>query len=109
MLPGVFEHFTEQARKVVALAQDEARLMRHARVGTEHLLVGLAWVGDDVAAAVLAAHGLSGEKARSVVVQLVGLGDAGERGEAAFSPAARDALDAAWHEAMRLGHDRVEP
>ena len=109
MLGGVFEHFTEPARRAVTLAQDEARLMRHGRVGTEHLLVGLAWLGDDVAAVVLDAHGLTGEKARSVVVQLVGLGDAAAGDEAPFSPAANDALEAAWHEAMRLGHDRVGP
>ena len=105
----MFEHFTDAARKAVALAQDEARLMRHGRIGTEHLVIGLAWAGDDVAAAVLGAHGLTGERARSVVVQLVGLGDAPASGEAQFSPAATDALEAAWHEAMRLGHDEVEP
>ena len=73
---AVFEHFTEAARDVVRLAHKEARLMRHGRVGTEHLLVGLAWAaGDDDAGAVLREHGLSGERARAIVVGLVGLGD----------------------------------
>ena len=110
MLPRVLEHFTEQARAVVTLAEEEARLMRHERVGTEHLLVGLARAGGDDATAVLGEHDLTGEKTRALVVRLVGLGDEVESGgEVAFSPAARDALEAAWQEAMQLGHDRVEP
>ena len=101
----MFEHFTEPARQVVMLAEDEARLMRHARVGTEHLLVALARAGDPV----LLAHGLGGEQARAAVVQMVGLGEGPEGEEVAFSPAAQDALDGAWQEAMKLGHDSVEP
>ena len=105
----VFEHFTEPARDVVRLAREEAQLMRHGRVGTEHLLVALARAGDDDAGAVLLAYGLTGEKARAAVVAMVGLGDDVARGEVPFSPAAHDALEGAWNEAMRLGHTHVEP
>jgi ATP-dependent Clp protease ATP-binding subunit ClpC len=105
----VFEHFTEPAREAVRLAQDEARLMRHARVGTEHLLVGLSWAADDDAGAVLREHGLTGEKARAAVVAAVGLGDEPPGGEVPFSPAAQDALEGAWKEAMQLGAPRVAP
>jgi ATP-dependent Clp protease ATP-binding subunit ClpC len=105
----VFEHFTEPAREAVRLAQEEARLMRHARVGTEHLLVGLSWAADDDAGAVLREHGLTGEKARAAVVAVVGLGTEPAGGEVPFSPAAQDALEGAWKEAMQLGASRVEP
>jgi ATP-dependent Clp protease ATP-binding subunit ClpC len=105
----VFEHYTEPAREVLRLAQEEARLMRHSRVGTEHLLVALTWSADDNAGAVLRAHGLTGEKARAAVVAVVGLGTESPSGEIPFSPAAHDALEGAWTEAMRLGHSRVEP
>jgi ATP-dependent Clp protease ATP-binding subunit ClpA len=83
--------------------------MRHDRVGTEHLLVGLAWSADGDVAAVLREHGLTGEKARAAVVASVGLGAESPSGDVPFSPAARDALDGAWTEAMQLGHMRVEP
>src|SRR5256714_8054548 len=107
---AMLEHFTDPAREVVRVAGEEARLMRHGRVGTEHLLVALATLGDDPASAVVRAHGLTGEKARAAVVGVVGLGDeAAGGGEVTFSPAARDALEGAWAEAMRLGHTRVEP
>ena len=106
----MLEHFTDPAREVVRVAGEEARLMRHGRVGTEHLLIALATLGDDPASAVVRAHGLTGEKARAAVVGVVGLGDeAAGGGEVTFSPAARDALEGAWAEAMRLGHTRVEP
>jgi ATP-dependent Clp protease ATP-binding subunit ClpA len=105
----VFEHFTEAAREVVRLAGEEARLMRHGRVGTEHLLVALSWAADDDAGAVLRAHGLTGEKARAAVVAAVGLGNESPGGEVAFSPAAQEALDGAWSEAMRLGDPHVAP
>jgi ATP-dependent Clp protease ATP-binding subunit ClpC len=105
----MFERFTEQAQQVVTLAHEEVRLMRHERVGTEHLLVGLARVDDDVASAVLRAHGLTGEKARAAVVRLAGVGDAGQEGQFPFTPAARDALEATLREALGLGHDKVQP
>ena len=105
----MFERFTEQARHVVALAQDEARLMRHGHIGTEHLLVALARVEDDVATPLLSAHGLTGEKARAEVVAIEGVGNAEPGGQLPFTPAAHDALEATLRESLELGHDRVEP
>src|SRR3954471_19571989 len=105
----MFERFTDQARQVVVLANEEARLMRHAQIGTEHLLVALARVEDDVATPMLHAHGLTGEKARAEVVAIVGIGNAEPGGQIPFTPAAHDALEATLRESLELGHDRVEP
>jgi ATP-dependent Clp protease ATP-binding subunit ClpC len=105
----MFERFTEQARQVVILAQEEARLMRHGHIGTEHLLVALARVDDEVATPMLADHGLTGEKTRAEVVAIVGIGNVEPGGQLPFTPAAHDALDATLRESLELGHDRVEP
>ena len=105
----MFERFTEQARQVVTLAQEEARLMRHGHIGTEHLLVALARVEDDVATPLLSAHGLTGEKARAEVVAIEGVGNAEPGGQLPFTPAAHDALEATLRESLELGHDRIEP
>jgi len=105
----MFERFTDQARQVVVLANEEARLMRHAHIGTEHLLVALARVEDDVATPMLAAHGLTGEKVRAEVVAIEGVGNAEPGGQLPFTPAAHDALEATLRESLELGHDRVEP
>ena len=105
----MFERFTNQARQVVVLAQEEARLMRHGHIGTEHLLVGLARVGDDVATPMLADHGLTPEKTRAEVVAIIGVGNVEPGGQLPFTPAAHDALEATLRESLELGHDRVEP
>jgi len=105
----MFERFTEQARQVVVLAQEEARLMRHGHIGTEHLLVALARGDDDVATPLLAGHGLTGEKARAEVVAIEGVGNAEPGGQLPFTPAAHDALEATLRESLELGHDRIEP
>jgi ATP-dependent Clp protease ATP-binding subunit ClpA len=105
----MFERFTDHARQVVALAEEEARLMRHGHIGTEHLLIGLARVDDDVAAAMLHDHGLTGEKTRAEVVAIVGIGNTEPGGQIPFTPAAHDALEATLRESLELGHDRVEP
>jgi len=105
----MFERFTDQARQVVVFAQEEARLMRHAHIGTEHFVVGLARLDDDVASSVLREHGLTPEKARAEVARVVGVGDDGEHGQLPFTPAAHDALEATLSEALGLGHERVEP
>jgi ATP-dependent Clp protease ATP-binding subunit ClpC len=106
----MFERFTEQARQVVVLAQEEARLMRHGHIGTEHLLVALARVDDDVATPLLTGHGLTGEQARAEVVAVQGVGSAESSDQfLPFTPAAHDALEATLRESLELGHDRVEP
>jgi ATP-dependent Clp protease ATP-binding subunit ClpC len=96
----MYERFTDEARRVVTDAQDEARLMRHGHVGTEHLLVALA---EQPALA------LTRERARAEVVKAVGLGDEPESARAPFTAAAQAALEAALPEAMQLGHSAVEP
>jgi len=105
----MFERFTDQARQVVVLAQEEARLMRHGHIGTEHLLVALARVDDEVASPMLADHGLTAEKARAEVVAIIGVGNAEPGGQLPFTPAAHDAIEATLRESLELGHDRVEP
>jgi ATP-dependent Clp protease ATP-binding subunit ClpC len=105
----MFERFTDQARHVVVLAQEEARLMRHGHIGTEHLLVALARVDDEVATPMLADHGLTAEKARAEVVAIIGVGNAEPGGQLPFTPAAHDAVEATLRESLELGHDRVEP
>src|SRR5881394_2506750 len=105
----MFERFTDKARQVVVLAQEEARLMRHGHVGTEHLLVALARVEDDVATPMLADHGLTAEKARAEVVAIIGVGNAEPGGQLPFTPASHDALEATLRESLELGHDRVQP
>ena len=105
----MFERFTDQARQVVVLAHEEARLMRHGHIGTEHLLVALARVDDEVASPMLADHGLTAEKARAEVVAMIGVGNAEPGGQLPFTPAAHDALEATLRESLELGHDRVEP
>jgi ATP-dependent Clp protease ATP-binding subunit ClpC len=81
--------------------------MQHAHIGTEHLLVGLAR-GDEEAAAMLHRFGLSGDAARAEVVQLVGMGEHTRGGGLPFTPAAKDALELAVGEAMRLGHEHAD-
>jgi ATP-dependent Clp protease ATP-binding subunit ClpC len=108
MLGGMFERFTEPSREVVELAQEEAHLMRHAHVGTEHLLVALAR-GEDDSAVLLHRHGLTGERTRAEVVRMVGMGEDGGSGQLPFTPAAHDALKQTLNEAMRLGHERADP
>ena len=97
----MFERFTDEARQVVTVAQDEARMMRHGRVGTEHLLVALAEVPP---------LGMNRSSARAEVVKAVGLGDEPDTGQMMpFTAAAQEALDTSVHESMKLGHDTVEP
>src|SRR5213592_4350224 len=105
----MFERFTDKARQVVVLAQEEARLMRHGHVGTEHLLVALARVDDEVASPMLADHGLTAEKARAEVVAIIGVGNTEPGGQLPFTPAAHDAIEATLRESLELGHDHVAP
>jgi ATP-dependent Clp protease ATP-binding subunit ClpC len=97
----MFERFTDEARNVPVVAAEEARMMRHGHIGTEHLLVALAD---------LPALGLTREGARAAVVHTVGLGDArSTEGQLPFTAAAKEALEASVHEAMKLGHAEVQP
>jgi ATP-dependent Clp protease ATP-binding subunit ClpA len=99
----MFERFTEDARQIVTVAHEEAAMMRHARIGTEHLLVALADEPE------VGALGLTRVRARAEVVRTLGLGEAVAARQIPLTPAAHDALEAALGEAMRLGHDEVQP
>jgi ATP-dependent Clp protease ATP-binding subunit ClpC len=105
----VYERYTEQARQVIVLAQEEARLMQHSHVGTEHLLLGIARLEDDAAAHALRKQGLDLQRTRAEVVRHVPVGDHVESGEIPLTAAAKGALDVALREALGLGHDAVAP
>lgn len=104
----MFERFTERARQVVLLAQDEARVFGHGHVGTEHLLLGLVREGEGVAARVLAVFGMTEETVRAQVATIVGPGDEAPAGEVPFTPSATTALERAWKEALSLGHAEID-
>jgi ATP-dependent Clp protease ATP-binding subunit ClpC len=105
----VLERFTKRGRRVVTLAQEEARLLEHVHIDTAHLLVALTRVEDGGAARVLRVLGLTPERARQETVRLTASGssDGPRPAELPLTPAAKDTLDAARREALALGHDRV--
>lgn len=105
----MFERYTEQARQAIVLAQEEARLMQHSHIGTEHLLLGIARLEDDVAAQALRKHGLDLQRTRAEVVRHVPVGERAESGQIPFTAAATGALEVALREALGLGHDAVTP
>ena len=106
---GMFERFSDQARRVVLLAQEEARLLRHDYIGTEHILLGLLHDKDTVPAQALAALGVSTSEARRQVEQVSGLGRAGRGGPLPFTPMAKMTLQRALREALQLGSSCIGP
>jgi ATP-dependent Clp protease ATP-binding subunit ClpC len=100
----VFERFTERARQVVVLAQEEARQLRHGYIGTEHVLLGLLREEEGVAALVLESLDVTLERARSAVVSLVGQGNDVASGQIPFTPRGKKALEGALRESLSLGH-----
>jgi ATP-dependent Clp protease ATP-binding subunit ClpC len=103
----VFERFTDDARRVVVLAQEEAHLLNHTHIGTEHLLLGLIREGDEVAAKALESLGISLEVARTAVENLSGRGDPDVAESSPFSDRARTVLELSMREARRLGDNRI--
>ena len=103
----VFERFTERARQVVVMAQQQARDLGHDRLGTEHLLLGLLCVEGGVAAHVLGSFELTLDNARKRVVNIVGPGDPVVSGQIAFTPAAKKTLELSLREALSLGHNYI--
>jgi ATP-dependent Clp protease ATP-binding subunit ClpC len=106
----MFERFTERARQVVVLAQDEARALRHQHIGTEHLLLGLLREEEGLAARTLAAFGVTLDDARARVIAAVGEGPEGAEvvtGQIPFTPRAKNALELALREALSLGHKYI--
>jgi ATP-dependent Clp protease ATP-binding subunit ClpA len=104
---GVFERFTERARQVVVLAQDEARALKHNYIGTEHLLLGLLREEGGLAAKVLDSLGVALADARAQVKRIVGEGEMRPSGQVPFTPRAKKVLELALREAQSLGHHDI--
>jgi ATP-dependent Clp protease ATP-binding subunit ClpC len=103
----VFERFTERARQVVVLAQDEARRLQHNYIGTEHLLLGLLREEEGIAARVLESLGVTADQVRAEVERVVGQGDEVSTGQIPFTPRAKHALERSLREALALGHKHI--
>jgi ATP-dependent Clp protease ATP-binding subunit ClpC len=103
----MFERFTDRARRVVVLAQAEARMLDHDYVGTEHLLLGLVHEGAGVAARALESLGISLDTVRQQVQDVIGRGDQAPSGHIPFTPQAKDVLRLALQESRDLGHQYV--
>jgi ATP-dependent Clp protease ATP-binding subunit ClpC len=103
----VFERFTERAREVVVLAQEEARNLRDYHIGTEHILLGLLREEEGLAAMVLESLDITVEEVRAQVTRIVGQGDEVTTGQIPFTPRAKNVLDLGLREALSLGHNYV--
>jgi len=103
----MFERFTDRARRVVVLAQEEARRLDHNYIGTEHLLLGLIHEGEGVAAKALESLGISLEAAREQVAETVGRGHDAPSGHIPFTPRAKKVLELSLREALDLGHEYI--
>jgi len=103
----MFERFTERARQVVVLAQEEARALRHNYIGTEHLLLGLLREEEGLAARVLGDLGVTVDRVRGQVVRIVGSGEEVTSGQIPFTPRAKKVLELALREALSLGHNHI--
>jgi ATP-dependent Clp protease ATP-binding subunit ClpA len=103
----MFERFTDRARRVVVLAQEEARLLNHNYIGTEHLLLGLVRGAEGVAAEALHSLGISLEAVRRQVEEIIGRGQQEPSGHIPFTPRAKKVLELSLSEAHRLGHNYI--
>jgi ATP-dependent Clp protease ATP-binding subunit ClpC len=103
----MFERFTDRARRAVVLAQEEARMLHHDFIGTEHLLLGLLHEGDGTAAKALQALDISLEPVRREVAEIRGRGHAAPTGHIAFTPRAKRVLELSLREALQLGHNYI--
>jgi hypothetical protein len=103
----VFERFTDRARRVLRLAQDEARLLEHPFIGTEHILLGLVHEGEGVAAQVLESQGIALTAVREKVKETIGIVEGGARGQPPFTPRAKKVLELSLREALALDHSYI--
>src|SRR2546426_100891 len=103
----MFERFTDRARRVVVLAQEEARLLNHNYIGTEHILLGLISEGEGVAAKALESLGISLEAVRQQVEEIIGTGSSSPQGHIPFTPRAKKVLELSLREALQLGHNYI--
>ncbi|MFK0073409.1 ATP-dependent Clp protease ATP-binding subunit [Arthrobacter woluwensis] len=103
----MFERFTDRARRVVVLAQEEARLLNHNYIGTEHILLGLIHEGDGIAAKALESLGISLDAVREQVQEIIGQGQQAPSGHIPFTPRAKKVLELSLREALQLGHNYI--
>jgi ATP-dependent Clp protease ATP-binding subunit ClpC len=103
----MFERFTDRARRVVVLAQEEARMLNHNYIGTEHILLGLIKEGEGVAAKGLEALGISLDGVRTQVEEIIGQGQQAPSGHIPFTPRAKKVLELSLREALQLGHNYI--
>src|ERR1700716_3139854 len=103
----MFERFTDRARRVVVLAQEEARMLNHNYIGTEHILLGLIHEGEGVAAKALESLGISLEAVRQQVEEIIGQGQQAPSGRIPFTPRAKKVLELSLREALQLGHNYI--
>jgi ATP-dependent Clp protease ATP-binding subunit ClpA len=103
----LFERFTDRARQAVVLAQEEARLLNHNYIGTEHILLGLAHEGQGVAAKALESLGISLEAVRAQVEEIIGQGQSAPTGHIPFTPRAKKVLELSLREALQLSHNYI--
>jgi ATP-dependent Clp protease ATP-binding subunit ClpC len=103
----MFERFTDRARRVVVLAQEEARMLSHNYIGTEHILLGLIHEGEGVAARALESLGISLEAVRQQVEEIIGQGQEAPSGHIPFTPRAKKVLELSLRESLQLGHNYI--
>jgi ATP-dependent Clp protease ATP-binding subunit ClpC len=103
----MFERFTDRARRVVVLAQEEARMLNHDHIGTEHILLGLIREGEGVAAKALDSLGISPEAVRRQVEEIIGPGQQPPSGQIPLTPRAKNVLELSLREALQLGHNYI--
>jgi ATP-dependent Clp protease ATP-binding subunit ClpC len=103
----VFERFTDRARRVVVLAQEEARLLNHSYIGTEHILLGLLSEAEGVGAQALIRQNLDLQILRDTVVEVIGRGESFPQGHIPFTPRAKKVLELSLRESLQLGHNYI--
>ena len=103
----MFERFTDRARRVVVLAQDEARSLNHNYIGTEHLLLGLITEGEGVAAKALESLDINKDAVRTAVIDIIGEGEKPVEGHIPFTPRAKRVFELSLREALQLGHNYI--
>ena len=103
----MFERFTDRARRVVVLAQEEARMLNHNYIGTEHLLLGLVHEGEGIAARALESLGITLNSVREQVQDIIGPGANAPSGHIPFTPRAKKVLELSMREAIQLNHGYI--
>src|SRR5437867_13144766 len=103
----MFERFTDRARRVVVLAQEEARMLNHNYIGTEHILLGLTHEGEGVAAKALESLSISLEAVRQQVEEIIGQGQAAPTAHISLTQRAKKGLELSLREALQLGHNYI--